>query len=275
MASIANDVVSALRRLLSAPLFTIFAIASLAIGIGATTAIYSTVHAALSPPPGIQDVDDVINIAHWPEGSVPITGISLADFEDYRARQTVLAHVSAWGQMRQMVSGNGQTYTSFGEIVTGDYFALLGVRAAAGRLLQPADDRPGAPSAVVLSYSAWQQLFGGREDAVGAPVRVNGQPFTVVGIAPREFRGQFNNGLTPSAAWLPMVSAPAVLGAGRYQSSRPCPSLVARAGPSAARYIIQSRGDRGHGHCRTNRFVGSVARSSAIGPAERPKVLRK
>ncbi len=208
MTSIGKDVVSALRRLLSAPLFTVFAISSLAVGIGATTAIYSIVHTALAPPPGIQKVDEIINIAHWPEGSLPIIGLSLPDFEDYRARQTVLTHVSAWGQMRQMVSGNGQTYTSFGEIVTGEYFALLGVQAAAGRVLQPADDRPGAPPAVVLSYGAWQQLFGGRAEAVGASVKVNGQPFTVVGIAPMEFRGQFNNGLIPSAAWLPMAYAP-------------------------------------------------------------------
>ena len=215
-----REVVHSWRRLRASPLFTIFAVASLAIGIGATTAIYSVVRAALAPPPGIRDVEEIVNVSHYPGGSVPIFGISLPDFIDYRARQRTLHHVSAWGQMRQSVTAEGQSYSSFGEIVSGDYFTLLGVAPAAGRLLQPADDAPGATPVAVLNHRVWRHLFQGRTDAIGETVKINGVAFVVAGIAPPEFKGQFNNGLMPTAAWVPLSSAPMFPELGRAEELR-------------------------------------------------------
>jgi len=207
MRHIGRDIAYGWRRLRASPVFTAFAVASLAIGIGATTAIYAAVHTFLAPPPGVRAANEIVNVAHTWYGSVPIFGISLPDFEDYRARQQTMRHVSAWGQVRQMLAANGQTYSSFGEVVSGDYFTLLGADVAAGRQLQPADDRPDAPPVCVLGYRAWQRLFPGGDDAVGAPVKVNGHTFIVAGVAAREFKGQFGNGLVPTAAWVPLASA--------------------------------------------------------------------
>jgi predicted permease len=197
LASLWRDVVVAGRRLAKAPFFTIFAVVTLALGIGATTGIYSIVHAALQSPPGIREVDEILEIRRLP----------LPDFEDYRARQSRLSHLSAWKRVRMAIATGGRSLTTDGELVSGDYFHLLGVQPALGRAIQPADDRAGAPQVIVLGHLAWQRLFDGRADAIGQTVSVNGERFVVVGVAPPEFKGQVNNGLTPSAGWVPLSTA--------------------------------------------------------------------
>ena len=199
-----GDLIVAARRLWKTPLFTIFAITTLALGIGATTGIYSIVRAAMAPPPGVRAVGELVNITLAPGSS---RGLSIPDFEDFRARQTRLAQVSAWRQIRLSLAAGGRSLTSFGELVSGDYFQSLGVLPMLGRTIQPADDLATAPAVIVLGYITWQRLFDGRPDSIGRAVVVNGQPFVVVGVAPREFHGLINNGLTPAAAWVPLATA--------------------------------------------------------------------
>jgi predicted permease len=203
MANLVRDLRLAGRRLRRSPLFALFAVLTLAAGIGVTTALYSIVRAVLSPPPGMAHVGRVVNVYHAPRGSIPTIALSWPDYQDFRRRQTVFDKVAGWSFERMAFAANGQTGTGFGEFVGGDYFDALGVRLAAGRALQPADDQPGAPPVVVLSHGVWERAFGGRPDAVGATIRMNGRPFQVVGVAAREFRGLFNSGVVPSAMWAP------------------------------------------------------------------------
>jgi predicted permease len=199
-----GDLIVAARRLRKTPLFTIFAIATLALGIGATTGIYSIVRAAMAPPPGVRDVHEIVNIT-LARGSS--RGLSVPDFEDFRARQTRLAHVSAWRHIRLSLASGGRSLTSFGELVSGDYFQALGVLPMLGRTIQRADDLATAPPVVVLGHTAWIKMFDGRPDVIGRTVAVNGLPFVIVGVTPPQFNGLINNGLTRSMAWVPLATA--------------------------------------------------------------------
>ena len=201
---LSRDVVVAGRRLAKAPVFAIFAISTLALGIGATTGIYSVVQAAMAPPAGVREVHEVVNITHFPGSS---RGLSIPDLEDYRARQTLLDSVAAWRHVRLSLAAGGRSHTAFGELVSGQYFQSLGVQPGLGRLIQADDDAVTAQPVVVLGHTVWLRVFDGRPDAVGQTLSVNGQPFTVIGVAPREFGGLFNNGLTATAAWVPLSTA--------------------------------------------------------------------
>lgn len=220
----------AVRRLSRSPLFSLFAVLTLAIGIGATTGIYSAVRAVLGPPSGVRNIDRIVNVYHAPGGSSARSGLSWPDYQDLRARQTVFDLMTAWSWMSAAYAANGQTGTSFGEIVGGEYFAVLGVTPSRGRLLQPADDRPDAPPVVVISHSIWQRVFAAAEDVVGRPMRVNGHTFEVVGVASPEFRGLFNNGLIPSALWVPIASTAKV-----YRRS---PGLAFEPNDRESRYLL-------------------------------------
>jgi predicted permease len=196
----------ALRRLGRSPFFTIFAVLTLGVGIGMTTGIYSAVRAVLGPPRGVGNVDRVVNLYDGPRMGVSAR-LSWPDYQDLKARQSVFDLTAAWSWMGVAFSGTGRNGSAFGEIVDGGYFSVLGVAPARGRLLQPADDRPEAPPVVVISYGTWQRVFDAGEDVIGRIMKVNGHPFEIVGVASPEFRGLFNNGLVPSALWVPVSSA--------------------------------------------------------------------
>ena len=205
--NLGREVSHAWRRLGATPLFTLFAVLTLAAGIGVTTAVYSVVRAVLSPPSGVRDPGTLVYLFHYPCCSGPIHSLAWPDFQDFRDRQTVFGRVAAFSALRQTVVAAGGSETAFGEIVSGEYFNVLGVNAALGRTLQPQDDEPGAPLVVVLSHGVWQRLFGGRPDVVGETVRMGGRVFEVVGVAPASFRGLFNSGLIPSSVWVPLRTA--------------------------------------------------------------------
>lgn len=203
-----RDARHAWRRLCASPIFALFTAFTLALGIGATTAVYSIVRGVLGPTPGVARIESIVNVYHFPHGSVPMIAMSYGDYLDFHARQTTLQEVTAWCFFRQAFVANGQAETAFGEAVGGEYFQLLGVIAERGRTLQPADDKPGAPPVVVISHGVWQRLFGGAPDIVGRMVKMNGHNFEIVGVAPLAFSGLFNNGLVPSAIWAPLASVP-------------------------------------------------------------------
>jgi predicted permease len=206
-ADLGRDLSYGWRRLRATPHFTAFAVLTLAVGIGVTTAVYSVVRATLAPPSGVRDADRLVYLFHTPCCSEPIHSLAWPDFEDFRNRQTVYRSVAAFGTLRQTVAAAGGSETAFGEVVSGEYFNVLGINAALGRTLQPSDDRPDAPLTVVLSHGTWQRLFGAHPDAVGQTVRMAGHVFEIVGVAPPSFRGLFNSGMIPSAIWVPLQAA--------------------------------------------------------------------
>jgi predicted permease len=207
MGDIGVDIRHAWRRLRAAPAFTLFSITTLAMAIGATSATYAVIREATATLPGVAEPDRVAVVYRNPEGSLPMASFSWPDFQDLRARQTVFASLAGWRMFRSSISGNGWSETTWGELVTGEYFQTLGVTAARGRLLQPFDDRTEAPAVAVISYALWQRAFAGSPDVIGRSIKVSGQIFDIVGVASRDFPGLFNGGLLPSGVWVTMGSA--------------------------------------------------------------------
>jgi hypothetical protein len=208
-----SDVGHAARRLRKSPGFTIFSVITLALGIGSVTAIYSVVETVTGPPPGISNADQVFEICRSPTGSVPMVALSWPEYQEVRARQTAFEKVMGWTRLRQAISADGVAKTGGGELVDGDDFSVLGIKAILGRMVTPNDDLPGAPP-VAIGHSTWQQMFSGTREVIGKAVKVNGLNVQIVGVAPREFSGLFNGGIVQTMMWLPMNVAPGLTGPG-------------------------------------------------------------
>jgi predicted permease len=208
MRTLGHDVRQGCRRLRQARGFSLFSIATLAVGIGATTAIQSVIQATLYQPLPFADPERVMNIYGADFARQPSrTSLSVPDFEDLRVQQTSFSDVMAWARVRATWGTAGQTVVTFGEAVTGNYFAVLGIGASLGRTLQPDDDRPGAPRVVVLSHDAWQRQFNGDEAIAGQTIKINGVPFEVAGVAARGFRGVDMPSILASHGWITLTAA--------------------------------------------------------------------
>ena len=202
-----RDFYHAARRLWAAPIFSAFALLTLAIGIGVTTSIYSAIRAVLSPPSGLAQVERLVRITRTSIGSGPRMSISWPDFQDFTARQSTFDGVAGWSWMRATFAGAGRAEPVGLELASSGYFQTLGVRVADGRALNPSDDLPGAPPVAVISHSAGQRLFDGAVDVVGQDIKLNGGSFTIVGVAQPDFSGLFNGGVVATSFWIPFGAA--------------------------------------------------------------------
>jgi putative ABC transport system permease protein len=175
-----SDLRTAVRLLTRAPLFALGAVLTLALGIGATSAIFSLADATLLRPLPIRAPDRVWQIDFaW----------SNPDFRDLEAAATPFSEVAAWSNQTFGFDRGGEAVELAGAVVSGGYFTLAGLRPVAGRLLEVGDDRAGAPPVAVLSERAWTRLAGRDPSVLGATVQLNRRPVTIVGIVPRAFRG--------------------------------------------------------------------------------------
>lgn len=202
-----RDVRHALRGLRRAPGYTAVALATLALGLGANTAIYSLVHASLFRAPPVESPDELIALYTTSRRGFPRSATSYPDYLDYLERATLLQDLAATSTLPASLGDDerGSRFLAL-EVVTGNYFPLLGSAPARGRLLGLDDDRSGAGQPViVLSHRLFQGHFAGDDDVVGSAVRLNGRPFTVVGVAHPEFTG-LSLGSAPDA-WIPMQAA--------------------------------------------------------------------
>lgn len=216
-----RDLRLAARRLRRAPVFTTFSVVSIGVGAGVTTAMFSILYATLWAPMGVRDADRVGLLGNQLQG-VPSweQAVSLADFEDYRRAQHSFASLAATSRTYQAVSTGAGAELMQGEAVTGDYFALLGVEAVLGRMLQPQDATPGATPVAVISYRCWQSRFAGDPNVVGRRIRIDGVPFDIVGVTARAYHGFSRQPLRVPSYWIPM-STLAVTGAYRSPLERP------------------------------------------------------
>lgn len=220
------DLKTALRQLRKSPGFTATAVLTLALGIGATTAIFTLVDAVLlkslpvKNPAGLWRVGD--NEQCCFNGGLPTyTGkpydwslFSYPQYEEFRDHTPELQSLAAFeGSDREMAvrrSGNSQpTQPFYGEFVSGNSFDVLGLHAYAGRLLMPSDDQTGAAPVAVMSFQTWEQKLGRDPSVVGSNWQINGQTVTVVGIAPPGFYSE-RLSPTPPSFWLPMHLVPAI-----------------------------------------------------------------
>ena len=188
MRGLLSDLRYGLRQLRTQPGFAAVAVFTLALGIAAVSAVFSVGNSALLRPlPGIATPERLVSFYRL-QSNDSFDNMSYPDYLDYRDRnQTVsgvAAHCGASMVLRQRVAGR-----VVGDVVTGNYFQVLGVKPALGRLLTPADDSPAAPPAVVLSYGLWQRRFGADPSAVGSTATLNGHSFAIVGVAAKDFSG--------------------------------------------------------------------------------------
>ena len=217
-----QDVRYGLRVLAKHRGFTAVAVLTLALGIGANTAIFSLIDAVILRSLPVWDPERLV-VFRWnahhepkyhgystfgdcgPNGHGSGCSFSVPLFDTMRAQAKVFSGLTAFAGPAQIVlSGNGAPSMARGEIVSGSFFSTVGVGTALGRPLGPADDSPSAPPAVVLSYGYWQSAFGGERSAVGRTIRLNGAPFTIVGVADPRFTnlapGKTQDFLLPLAA---------------------------------------------------------------------------
>jgi len=187
-----QDLRYAVRLLVRSPLFALTAIVSLAIGIGANTTIFTIANALLfRPPAGVVDPGRLVDIGRSQDGQGFDNG-SYPNYLDIRARSTSFDGVYAYrlGAEPMSLGGPDGAERVFGSMVSQNYFSVLGARAAVGRLFSAIDsEQPGAAPVAVLSHSFWRRRFNGDSALIGQAIRLNGRPFTVVGVAPPEFSG--------------------------------------------------------------------------------------
>jgi predicted permease len=202
-----QDVRYGFRMLLQKPLFTAIAVLSLSLGIGANSTIFGLVDALLLRTVPVADPDTLAAVYTTDEKNPGYNASSHLNWRDLREQNRSFSAVAGydWAQMSVGAAGKeGEAGFAFGQMVSGDYFPTLGVRAALGRTLGPGDDVEGAGQPVaVLSDSFWRRRFGADPKAVGGTLSLNGQRFTVVGVASREFTGT-DLGIQPDL-WLPMA----------------------------------------------------------------------
>jgi predicted permease len=181
----------AARRLARAPGFTTVAVLTLAIGIGANTALFSLANAILARPlPEIGNPDGLAWVTPLSIRGGRSLMMSYPDFRDYRDSTKVFASAVAFGDVQFSISSNGEPIRVKGTLVGGEYFRTLQVRMALGRGFLPEDDRVGTQNPVaVISYRLWQERFTGAEDVLGARIMIDGRAFTVVGVTPDRFNG--------------------------------------------------------------------------------------
>jgi putative ABC transport system permease protein len=208
MSAMLFDLRHALRTLLKAPVFTTVTIVTLALGIGANSAMFSLVNAALLRPLGYVDSERLVLMYEGiPQAGLPKLPGSAPDIIDMRQYQRSFSRLAAFTEQTMELSGVGQPERLTAVRVEPDIFPMLGIEPIVGRTFAAEEDRPGVHVAV-LGYPLWQRLFGGRPDAIGSVVRLDRRAYTIVGVMPSSFefpkRGPMFNA-TPADLWIPMA----------------------------------------------------------------------
>jgi predicted permease len=222
MQTLRQDIAYALRQLRLSPVFTLTAMLTLALGIGATTAIFSLIHTIMMKSLPVADPSRLYRIGENTDCCVQGGPQDNWGMFPYVLYQRLAAASPEFEQMTAFQAGGSQFSVRRteagqspiplrGEFVAGNYFETFGVGAQAGRILTPADDQPSAPPAAVLSHRAWQQRYGGDPKIIGATLAIDGHAFTVVGIAARGFFGDTLRG-DPPEIYVPLQQEPMLLG---------------------------------------------------------------
>ncbi len=193
-----QDLKHSVRILAKKPGFTLIAVVTLALGIGANTAIFGVVNAVLLRPLQYPNPDRLVAIS---ENSLwdPDISVAYPDYLDWLAQQSVFEEMSAHMPTGGIISGANEPERVLGRWVTPSFFSTLGVQPMLGRAFTEAENNPGAPPVMVISHGLWQRQFGGAHDAIGKPIAYNGEPWTVIGVMPPWFdfygRTNLNNDL--------------------------------------------------------------------------------
>ena len=197
------DIRYGVRMLLKKPAFSLIAIITLALGIGANAAIFSLVNTVILRPLPVANPDRFVSLNNVNEGRLfPV--FSYPNYKDIRDRNDVFNGLIAYRFAPLSLNHDGVNERLWGYVVTGNYFDVLGVKSAAGRMLSENDDRtPGAHPVAVVSYEYWQKRFGRSPDVIGKTVIVNGRSYTIIGVVEQGFHG--TEIVAAPEMWFPMA----------------------------------------------------------------------
>src|SRR3954470_21031366 len=193
----------AFRQLIKSPSFTIVAILTLALGIGACTAIFSVVNTVLVRPLDYPNADRLVTIRENQLPKFPEFSVSPPNYADWEKQTKSYEYFAAYTGATLNLTGAGEPQRLIGAKATGHYFDVYGVKPFLGRMLLPEEDAVGKDHVVVLSYGFCQRVFGGARDVVGRSVQLNGEPYQIAGVAPYGF------GIANKVdVWTPMAFKP-------------------------------------------------------------------
>lgn len=228
---IARDVRYAVRVSVKNRTFTVIVVLTLALGIGANTAIFSLIDALMLRWLPVRNPQELVMVSFQSRDSTGPRSLSYAIVGALADQRDVFSGVAGFSGKTFDVGASGLVSRVHGALVTGDFYATLGLNPVVGRLLNPADDQPGAPLTAVISYGYWERQFALSPQAIGQTLTIKDRPVTIVGVTPRGFVGA-NVGaiadITMSVAALPEIDPPAapLLGRGNFW-------LIALARPQA------------------------------------------
>jgi putative ABC transport system permease protein len=226
-----QDVRFGARALVRNPGFALIAVITLALGIGATAAIFSIVNAVLLRPLPWQDPDRAVMIwSRWT--AFDKTWVAEGEVVDYRKRARTLQEVAAWGDAQVNLTGSGEPERVAAAFVSANIFSTLGVSPLVGRTFTAREDVPKGPDVVVLGYALWARRHASDHAILGRAVAINGRPYTVVGVMPPDFvlPTDFQNP-QPSQLWMPLQIDPASTDHGShglYAAARLAPGASVR-----------------------------------------------
>jgi predicted permease len=208
MSGLTQDIRYALRQLGKNPRFTVIAALTLALGIGASTAIFSVISTVLLHPLPYRDPEGLVLVTEsLPAMSSDEVGVSAQEYIDYRDRNRALSQVAAYESAGFNLTGEGRPLRVNAAAVSPSAFALLGVSPELGHVFSSEDERPGSPHVVLLSYSLWQNQYGGDPNIVGKSVKLDELGYTVIGVMPPSFRFPFDGAPLSEMAdlWVPEI----------------------------------------------------------------------
>ncbi len=233
-----QDIRFGLRMLRKSPGFAIVAILTLALGIGANTAIFSLIDAVMLRSLPVENPSQLVLLQWGARNSPNVHGYQSAGdcANDMRlgaknpggcsfsepmfreiAQSNIFSGTAAFANSGRLnLTGNGAATVINGQVVSGDFFRTMGVKAAAGRVFEPSDDSPSAAPVAVLNYGYWQSAFGGSREVIGRTIELNNVPFTIIGVAEQRFTG-----ITPGSdydVWLPLSDAQRITDPMRWQN---------------------------------------------------------
>ncbi len=196
----------AIRRLLHQPGFTLIVVLTLALGIGANTAIFSLVNAVLLRPLPYAQPERLVTLDHfYPSLNNLEAGFAVPSYRDIRERTRIFETFAVMTRWNANLTGNGEPEKLNGAVATAEFFRVFGVAPAVGRTFASKEDQAGREHVVVLSHGLWTRRFGGDRAIVGRKIILSGEPYDVIGVMPASFRGVFTD---QTEVWAPLVFKP-------------------------------------------------------------------
>ena len=198
-----TDIRYAIRQLFKSPGFTAVAILTIALGIGACTAIFSVVNGVLLQPLNYPHPEQIVAVREKQTPKFPEFAVSPADFADFHKQAKTFQYLAAYAGAAMNLTGEGEPQRIIATKATADYFNVYGIQPVLGRTFLPEEDAPGKNNVVVLSNPFWKKIFAGAPNAVNRSIQLNGEPYTVIGVAPPGF-----GSASKVDAWVPMAFKP-------------------------------------------------------------------